>query len=100
MSLIDEMEYHACLTGDCDHAKQKECDACIDEFAVMIFANALRKRLTYARKKGHRGWTNKLEHPTKELHQLLEGHTVDGAPLDVGVVAMMLYLRGEKTSGI
>ncbi len=69
-----------------------------DDVAIDAFAEALKAKMKASRDKGRSGWGNKLDCPDGVLQQMLVDHLGKGDPIDIGVFAMMIYARGEKTS--
>ena len=68
-----------------------------DDMAVDRFAAVLKEKLARSRAKGRGGWDDRQQCPNGRLQLLLAEHVAKGDPIDVAVLAMMLWARGEST---
>jgi hypothetical protein len=71
----------------------------IDDYSVDKMAIAMKEKMRYSREvKGRSGWNDKDDCSHEFLVSLLHEHVAKGDPVDVANIAMMLYMRGERTN--
>ncbi|WP_211441455.1 hypothetical protein [Collimonas humicola] len=69
--------------------------AVLDDHAVDLLANAMKKKLQLKREKGSAGWNDMGQRTGEHLAQLLLKAVAKGDPIDVANFAMMLFCRHE-----
>ena len=95
-NLLEDIQ---CLKEEIDRLNNNSTDQLhTDDIAVSKFASMMQQKLAKKREEGYAGWNDKDQCTEEFLHQLLCNHIAKGDPVDVANVAMMLAMRGEKTS--
>lgn len=67
----------------------------IDETAVDQFATMMKAKLEVKRNQGYNSWYDETLCSNEKLSCMLRDHVEKGDPLDVALLAMMLYMRGS-----
>ncbi len=91
-----------CSVEDSCAYKYKPCDCRdymkfvpSDAYTVGVFSNAMAHKMKLAASKGRSGWQ---ELPVQDLQKMLVEHIEKGDPIDVALFAMMLWMRGFRTT--
>lgn len=79
-------------TPSADSSTQHPDDAAIDRFAA-----AMKEKMAKSREKGRGGWADTNVRTADALNEMLNEHIAKGDPMDVAILAMMLYMRGDQT---
>lgn len=68
-----------------------------DDFAVDLFAAAMKSKMAAGRARGRSGWNDPMLCSGDSLRRLLAESIAKGDPVDVGNFAMMLFNRDART---
>ncbi|MES2352116.1 MAG: hypothetical protein V4641_31500 [Pseudomonadota bacterium] len=68
-----------------------------DDFAVDLFAAAMKAKMKAGRARGRNGWNDPMLCSADSLRRLLAESIIKGDPVDVGNFAMMLFAREART---
>lgn len=68
-----------------------------DDAAIDRFAAAMKEKMAKSREKGRSGWADTNVCTADALNEMLNEHIGKGDPMDVAILAMMLYMRGDQT---
>jgi hypothetical protein len=69
-----------------------------DDAAVLRWADAMADKMARSRAKERSGWHDTNRCTAEQLNTMLADHLGKGDPLDVAILAMMLWSRSERTT--